>query len=450
MGVIYRNISKEDLLSFMDKSNIEYSIPRESYRYIFNNYYDAVNTIKKFNMAILDDFYGDRFPNIKKALSDTITPSLVYDEGWRLEITTDNIINSILYSFGSSYRVKRFNDDNSESKKKRVIREFGDIKNRMYTFDINRLNDSLSYEITGSFKDKGRDFSNLREEICGFITNTKYLIADDDFDYIYDNNIGDVLDDYYEPKNLLYTLAVSSLLKLAKYKDKDYNLLPNTYYERISKVGSSPFAKTTVINKRKYFGYDVFNKMYNEIKNNTDLLDRSVIDNIDILFDKFIFIKDGEGYDKQKVTCRGRNKFQLKEENLKELRDKKRFFADTNYKHRMIGVDSLDGYMGFVYDNNYIIFERFYRDKNRSKPAHGEAIYVMPADKLLLSLSNKQEIMEYIKSNPDSGVFRIIHKGDNYKDKVNSVINSQDISTESFDDIYNRMKKSGKILVKSK
>lgn len=453
-GVIYRDISENDLLSFMDKSNVEYSIPREAYKSVFDNYYKANDIIKSFNMSLLNDFYDEQFPNVKKALADTITPSLVYDEGWRLEITTDSIINAIMRNFGSIYRAKDYSakfDGNPISNTKRVIRELGEIENRIYTFDTNRLYDSLSYNILNAFKDKGRDYENLREEVGGFLRTTRYLIADNIFEDLPYNNIGTLLEGTYQPKNLLYVLAISSLLKLEKYKDSDYSLLPNTYYERISKVGSSPYAKSVWFKGKKYFTYTSFNELYNKILlENNELLrpKTNPLDNVDILFDKFIFIPDGEGYKKEHITKESSRELKVKTEDFETLKNKIEFFENTHYTHKMLGIDSLNGYMGYVYDNDFIVFERFYRDKENSKPASNEAIYVMPADKLLLSLTDKQAIMKYIKENPEQGVKRIIHRGENYKDQVNEVITSPNISNESFSSIYDRMKESKKILIK--
>ena len=453
-GVIYRSISENDLLSFMDKSNVEYSIPREAYKTVFDNYYKANDIIKSFNMLLLNDFYEDQFPNVKKALADTITPSLVYDEGWRLEITTDSIINAILKNFGSPYRVKdysaKYSGDNISNTKK-VIRQLGEIEHRIYTFDTRMLHDSLSYAILNAFKDKGRDYENLREEVGGFLRTTRYLIMDNVFDELPYDNIGTLLEGTYQPKNLLYTLAVDSLLKLQKYKDSDYSLLPNTYYERVSKVGSSPYAKAVWLNKHKYFTYTPFNELYGKILlENKSLLRPEVnpLDNIDILFDKFIFIPDGEGYAKEKVSKEGSKELKVQTEDFETLKRKVDFFENTHYTHKMQGIDSLNGYIGYVYDNDFMIFERFYRDKENSKPASNEAIYVMPADKLLLSLTDKQAIIKYIKENPDSGVKRIIHRGDNYREKVNEVIASPNVSSESFSSIYDRMKASNKVLIK--
>ena len=212
-GVIYRDISNNDLLSFMDQSNVEYSIPRNTYGFIFNNKYEAKDIIRNNNMEILDEIYGDMFPNVKKALADTITPSLVYDEGWRLKITADGIINTLLYNFGSGYRFKDYEGNYSGDKidnTKRAIKELSDIEYRIATFDTRMLYDSLSYEMLNSFNDKGRDYINLRKEVTDFIKITKYLLSDNILEELDDNNIDKQLEGTFEPKNLLYSLAISA------------------------------------------------------------------------------------------------------------------------------------------------------------------------------------------------------------------------------------------------
>lgn len=83
-----------------------------------------------------------------------------------------------------------------------------------------------------------------------------------------------------------------------------------------------------------------------------------------------------------------------------------------------------------------------------SRGGRGNAIYVLPADLLDLSLSDKQHIINYIKNSGDDRAFRIIQRSEKYKDRVNEVIEHDNVSKTSFDDIIESYNKKGRVLVK--
>ena len=72
----------------------------------------------------------------------------------------------------------------------------------------------------------------------------------------------------------------------------------------------------------------------------------------------------------------------------------------------------------------------------------------MPADLLDLSLSDKQHIINYIKNSGDDRAFRIIQRTERYKDRVNEVIEHDNVSKTPFDDIIETYNKKGRVLVK--
>jgi len=99
------------------------------------------------------------------------------------------------------------------------------------------------------------------------------------------------------------------------------------------------------------------------------------------------------------------------DEKNKELRKRLDFFESTDYIYRIEGINNFDGYVGFIYPNGLVIFEKFYKDTTSYELALSNATYVMNLDNFItMSKKTKVEIMEYIRQG-NTDVIRKYHTG---------------------------------------
>ena len=87
--------------------------------------------------------------------------------------------------------------------------------------------------------------------------------------------------------------------------------------------------------------------------------------------------------------------------------EKKKLYDATNPGFRIIGKNTFNGYIGYVYPNGRVVLDKFYDKQTDSLLADGHAVYAMNIEEFYeLSKLSKSEL---IKSKLCK---RYIHKGD--------------------------------------
>ena len=106
------------------------------------------------------------------------------------------------------------------------------------------------------------------------------------------------------------------------------------------------------------------------------------------------------------------------------------FFESSPYLYRIEGINQFEGYLGYIYPNNLVIFERFYKDLIHFELANNHATYIMNLNNFIeMSKLSKLEIMQYIKDG-NTDVVRKYHTS-SWKNKITAVIEGKgyDIDT---------------------
>lgn len=99
-------------------------------------------------------------------------------------------------------------------------------------------------------------------------------------------------------------------------------------------------------------------------------------------------------------------------ENLKLFIEKKKYFDSSDPFYRIQGINSFDGYIGYIYTNGMVVLDKFFENTKTKRIAKNQAIYVMNImDLYSISINSKNTIIT------DSLCERYIHKGD-WKSKV--------------------------------
>jgi hypothetical protein len=83
-------------------------------------------------------------------------------------------------------------------------------------------------------------------------------------------------------------------------------------------------------------------------------------------------------------------------------------FQQTNYSAQIVGKEKFEGYVGYVYENGLVVFEKFYEEGG--KIAQMQATYVMNYKNFVeFTKLSKPEILEYIKNTDNTDVTRLYH-----------------------------------------
>lgn len=120
----------------------------------------------------------------------------------------------------------------------------------------------------------------------------------------------------------------------------------------------------------------------------------------------------------------------------KILLEKKELFENTNYVYRIVGLNKFEGYIGYIYSNGIVAFEKMYEDKEQTIPARGSnAIYIMTIENFVeFSKKSKVEIIDYIKNTNNANVWRIYHNSTT-KDRLYKFISGVYYSKEVEEEI---------------
>lgn len=137
-----------------------------------------------------------------------------------------------------------------------------------------------------------------------------------------------------------------------------------------------------------------------------------------------------------------------------ELMRKRLFFEKTGYMEYIVGINSFAGYVGYIYSNGLVIFEKMYEDESRMSPVReANATYVMNVNNFVeLSALSKSEIIKYIKNTANPDIRRVYHSK-NWEQRLLRIIEgtSYDAVEEKIDTLIEtgKVRKQGSADIKT-
>jgi hypothetical protein len=123
----------------------------------------------------------------------------------------------------------------------------------------------------------------------------------------------------------------------------------------------------------------------------------------------------------------------LEDEKIRRMAIGKYHLDNSQYLYALSGINEFAGYIGYIYPNGSVIFEKFYENEETKKIASSNATYVMNFKNFLeLSKLTKNDIIKKIQQEGTANVKRIYHGKDmeKWKEKVNQSIQGNDYSNE--------------------
>ena len=245
-------------------------------------------------------------------------------------------------------------------------------------------------------------------------------------------------------KDLMFYTSIMALDVFEKTNDIKYYNYAKNYYLNVSRDNKTEYPCSMKINGNFYdYQFLAFNRKF---MNNTRKLYSSLdmqlgLDTIDVVY---CSLKDGE-----ENTTKGVSKKSNKKQKITEAELSKRSRRKITYYKGLVSSGKIKcaikepikddlNYRGFVFENNYVVFDKFYEvsKSNKIVPAYGSAVYVTSLDIAVQCDFDRAKIREYISKNHDYKAFRFFHNDtDSYQDKINEVQEYEDISFIKFKEL---------------
>lgn len=434
-------VERNDVKEIIEPINIEIPIDRGQYNYIFRGeklYGKSLNVyFSEKDIDVINKLYpNDEYKSLKRLLFSKLSLNFIPDfknNNWIIGYSPVEIFNNIFEVLNINERLDYI--DYNDKKQ---------VEDTKHKVNLILINEKL--KLLGQ-----KDPSNKLQFINDTINNIYNIFEFNGFD------IETRLSNKITYKNLLYYLAVKSLDRLDETDDIKYAMIPRVYYHEVTSKGIAEWPNQLSMADGVYsYTGSTFNDRYNEVllrypilfEKELNINEICVMDKLEIVrADNFI--DDVEvTYNDYVDTIKKKKTYTRTNKELNDmLNDKISFYRylmnlkDEKGENVVVspikGINELNGYYGFVLNNNYIVLDKFFTTRktdNKVKPSMDEAIYSMPLDLFVNLNGSKRKMMEYIKKNPKGNVRRNYHtKKHSYRDNIINITKKEDVSSMKHD-----------------
>lgn len=235
--------------------------------------------------------------------------------------------------------------------------------------------------------------------------------------------------DYISWKNLMYYTSIKALHIFDETKDPRYYRYAKNYYNNVSRSRNASYpCGMDVDGKFYHYDFSKFNSEFLSVRkrNFSELLVRLNIEDKNVVKVR-PNLKRGSNLRaiivKPSISSKKTDYTKINP----SLGRKISFYKGLSSKTKGIipGLGKDQDYIGYVFDNDYVVFDKFYEvDENGASPAKDAAIYVASLDILDRCDYDRKKLRQYIDKHNDSKAFRFIHtENDSYQAKIKEVMN---------------------------
>lgn len=415
-------IEYDELTNFIEAINANIDIPFTSINNLNGKSGESVYKIKDLVCKRYKDIYMN-FPNLWEILRKDVrlcrpisyTP---HTTGYDFRLNPIDITNSIFEKMGYEERIPFINLDNEIGQKY--------FKDYAYSFFNNIIKTEKDNDKKTIIKELKKNF----DKICD----------------AYEEPLD--IRDLVVPKDTLFFLAFRSLDLYESTKDTRYLIFAKEYYDYVShmRTSSYPHSIYRSSNGEKVW-YGEFRKEFEDnVPEDTDFSTKNILLSDDELFVAWEILKPGE-VEKNitNIVKRARQGASVNYKKYQELFEKKmNFYINSPYTKPIMGLYGLDGYMGFAYKNEYLLFDKFYNSDTKDPTrrtilTHGEAIYALPSDRFeFLNRSTKQDIIK--EKEIDTRIKKLNHSK-KFLPRVQGIIDGKNVSKSTLDVEIEKAKK---------
>jgi hypothetical protein len=248
-------------------------------------------------------------------------------------------------------------------------------------------------------------------------------------------------------KNFMYYTSVKSLLQFVKTEDMNYYRYAKNYYKNVSTNRGCEKPKAMNIDRNYYdCNHDSFNQWFDAVRsyNFPEILVKLDIEDKDTVTVRKT-LKNGKGM-RGKITGKSKKQKLDFSKVYETLERKITFYKGLSGKVQGIidGFETDTDYIGYVLDNNYVVFDKFYeisKDGTKVNPAYGHRVYIVTLDVLEACDRDRSKIRKYIRENHDYKAFNYNHTDtDSYQERIKEVLDYKDISITKFKELKLKLK----------
>lgn len=422
------NIPYEELMNFIEPINVSIEIPcyeienitidKETAKKIENQIYQIIEHLLSYCPTLQNYINNNAW--VKNALLPLVyTPHLTGYDFRFSPIFTTNMIFCIL---GHDHRVPFINLDNKAGME--YFKEYA----------ISYCNEIIRQEINLQKRIMIYELKNNIDRVCELY------------------NIPMDIKNYLIPKDALFYLAYKSLKRFETTKEIEYLIFAKEYYENVSHMNTSQYPHSIVMSGERLWYPEFRNEYQNNVPNELVINPNNyLLSGEDVLL-AWDILRPGEADEKiRQIVEKARNNPNVDYEKYKKLfEEKMNFYLRSPYVKNIKGKYGLSGYMGFLYNNEYLLFDKFYNSDTinpfrRTILTHGEAIYALPSDRFSILNNTKQNIIK--EKQRDVRIKKLNHTN-TFVRRANEIIYGPNLSTSTLDIELAKQKK--KILIRDK
>ena len=409
-------IPYSELKNFIEPITVTIPIPVADLEYIGGRKKEEFHAkYKKILCSILKSM-----PNITNKIGDRKIEEIAllsytpHENGYDFRINPIDMINSIMLLLGVREKIPFFNLDDEKSRL--VFKEY--TKRTVDRLKETNINLSAEFDELSSNIDYIDSLYSLSIEAD--IRKNNFILA----------------------KDALLYLAYSSLISYSATQKKEYIRIPYEYYHYIGHMNTSAFPHKIRVGNSAFVWFDNFMKYYETSvgKHYIPVFNEFSLENKECLCGWEILKSGGreETFEEASKIVSRLNTGKNDERNMKLFMMKTNFYQSSPYKVMIKGRFGLNGYIGFVYDNDYIVYDKLYNNEdvpNEKKTilSHPEAIYSIPSDRLIITTYNKQQIKDIKEQDPR--IVKTNHTiSGTFLRRIDDIIKGPNLSTKTFDE----------------
>ena len=429
-------IGEDELRYFINPVRMTLEVDKVSYDKLFKDPSEVKAKVESFYAAVLYKYLSSMSISSKNGFvgyycSFDYVPHV---DGYDFRFNPITFVNNLFHFYGIDKHIDYINLDLEQ--------------NRRFFIDLvrNIVHDNLS-----KISMIERGITEKRQVLIDLDNNIGNITC------MYDRNLDDFIKGNVRPNDMLFYLAYKSLFEYNKTKENKYLVFPYEYYQYVLDKRAPNIPHKINFREGGRLWYDDFRKDYDRLVGK----DTKIYDDEDRLETKDIFIgceilRPGDFEEEAREAIkRERILYGLEHpidfEKYENLYDAKiKCYSKSGYDNYVRGTLGLDGYVGFKYNNEYLIFDRFYQtDRNgiRRLLIRPQAMYALPSDRLELIKYPKHAIMEAKKI--DERIERHYHNdGCSFVRDVERISTGPNVSTSTFEKELEKL--SANVLVKRK
>ena len=429
-----------ELNTFINPIKMTLDVDKTSYDKVFESGKKArENTNNYYNKFIEENIPGINEYDRKDIVDNLCTITYVpHTNGYDFRINPISFINSIFYHYNIDKKIDFINLDNASHRL--FFKEL--VSNNIMDYILNNVEDEDYERNTRVLLDIDENISNITS--------------------LYDVDVNSVINTNMIPKNMLFYLAYKSLINYEHTKDEEYLVLPYEYYHNVYKNFSStdehnsswPFK--VQFSHRGRLWFNDFAEEYEELIGDKVVNDKDYRLDFNEIIMGCEILRPGlfTGYAKDIIRGGGRGPTTRDidyDKYIDLLHRKINCYSSSGFDTFIKGSLGLDGYVGFKYKNEYLLFDQLYKtDKYGIKNLliEPEAFYALPSDRLSLIRSPKPVIIEAKKKDPRIEKHNHREDSDSFERNVKRIVTGPNLSYSTFNDEIEKLRP--KMLIKTR